>query len=128
MIMSLISRPMDHYLTVEKPVHIVVQEEEEDPINFDPYLGPFLLVEDVFNKSICSIQVQLDQVIIPKDNCKYIAEAIVRGSARIVSDGSFDPETKKGTAALIMTVGTTNKNLLKAATWTPGMEGEQSAY
>ena len=62
MITSLISCPIDHYLTVEKPVVIDVQEEEEDPINFDTYLGPFTSVD---NKTIRFMRVPLDWVVIP---------------------------------------------------------------
>ena len=50
------------------------------------------------------------------------------GQARIVSDGSFDPESKRGTAALFMTSSESKLNLLKAATLTFGHKEDQSAY
>ena len=112
---------------MEEPVEPVIEEEEEHPVNFDPYTGPILSIQDAFNKSIQSMRVPIDKVKILNDNCESLAEAISTGTARIVSNGSFDPESKQGTTALFMTSGKSKLNLLKAATWTPGHEEDQSA-
>lgn len=74
------------------------------------------------------MRVPINKVKIPNDNCEALAEAVSRGTARIVSDGSFDPDSKRGTAALFMTSGESKLNLLKAAIWTFGHKEDQSAY
>ena len=44
----------------------------------------------------------LDKVELPEDDCQAIATAISQGTAKAISDGSFDPDTLKGTSALII--------------------------
>jgi hypothetical protein len=67
-----------------------------------------------------------DNALLPKDNCCAIATAISQGTARAVSNGSFDPATLKGTSALIIVADKDNHNPLEAANWVPGLASHRS--
>ena len=64
----------------------------------------------------------------PDDECKSIAEAIVNGKARAISDGSFKKDVKKGSSAFIITPGKTIQNRFVGKNWVTGAADDQSAF
>jgi hypothetical protein len=69
----------------------------------------------------------LEQVHIPEDGGVALAQGIIQGSARAVSDGSYKPGVI-GTAACIVAADAQDKDCLKALNMVPGWEDDQSPY
>jgi hypothetical protein len=63
---------------------------DDDLTTYDPTEGPFRCSHDAFNSSITSEKILLDAIVLPKDNCRAISIAIQNGTARAISDGSYD--------------------------------------
>jgi len=51
----------------------------EDPSKYDPYAEHFFQIEDAFDASIMSWHILIDDVTLPMDGCKTIAEVIIKG-------------------------------------------------
>ena len=99
-----------------------------DLSSYDPTEGPFTCIHDAFDSSIDSEKILLDEVKLPNDNCRAIATGISQGTARAISDGSYDPFTHKGTSSLIIVADKNDKNPLDADNWVPGLPYDQSDY
>lgn len=102
--------------------------EIERIIDPSPYDGPFADIDEAFETSKACNRILIDEYIIPEDECKAIAIAIINGTARAISDGSFKPDVKKGSSAFITTPGKTIVNRLVGKNWVPGGINDQSAY
>ena len=118
----------DHY------AWIFEEEGEEGPL-LNPYKKEFFEgdeqtnpIANAFKASKQCRRVLLDRFKLPDDNCEDLAEAIVAGKARAISDGSYRPEEETGTSGFIITQGKTTKNALKGCNWVPGLPHEQSPY
>ena len=55
--------------------------------------GPFNSILSAVNASITDPRILLDSVVLPNDGGEVITQAIRDGTARAVSDSSFNPET-----------------------------------
>jgi len=55
-------------------------------MNADPFKGPFTNITEVFDASVASPRVLIDQYILPQDNCLAIANAIQNHKARAITD------------------------------------------
>ena len=64
----------------------------------------------------------------PSDNCEAIAQSIKDNTARAVSDGLFDPITKKGTSAFVITAHKDLDHSFSGCNWCTGSKEEQSPY
>ena len=104
------------------------EEPDTDLASYDPTEGPFACIQDAFDSSRASEKILLDKVELPADDCQAIATGISQGTARAISDGSYDPNTLKGTSALIIVADKDDKQPLEAANWVPGLAFDQSAY
>ena len=83
------------------------------------------------NASIPDPRILLDSVVLPNDGGEAIAKGIRDGTARAVSDGSFNPVTPigpSGTSALNISASNENADVLEAVNWVPGTVIDQSAY
>ena len=58
--------------------------------------GPFESILSAVNASIADPRILLDSVVLPNDGGEAIAKGIRDGTARAVSDGSFNPATPIG--------------------------------
>jgi hypothetical protein len=72
-------------------------------------------------------QFLLEQVHIPDDGGVALAQGIIQGSTRAVSDGSYKPGVI-GTAACIIAADAQDKDCLHAFNTVPGWEDDQSSY
>ena len=106
----------------------IYEEPDVPSFDYDPYKDDFINIEYAFEISTAHERVLIDQVKIPKDECKSIAQAIRDKKACIISDGSFFPDKKVGSSAFIITAGKTKKNKLVGTNWVTGLEDEQSPY
>ena len=75
----------------------------------------------------------LDQYHLPSDGCLALVAGIVSGTASIVSDGSFNPESligPAGTSAVVLAPSTNcpAKFYAKGNNWVTGSREDQSAY
>ena len=75
----------------------------------------------------------LDQFHLPTDNCLALVAGIVAGTASIVSDGSFNPESLLGPAsssAVVLAPSTEcpAKFYARGNNWVTGAGGDQSTY
>jgi hypothetical protein len=104
------------------------EDPDIDLASYDPTEGPFTCIHDAFDSSIASEKILLDEATLPKDNCKAIATAITKGTARAISDGSYDPITHKGTSSLTIVADKHDKDPLDGDNWVPGLSSDQSAY
>ena len=83
------------------------------------------------NASIANPRILLDSVVLPNDGGEAIAKGIRDGTARAVSDGSFNPATPigpSGTSALNISGSGENWDGLEAVNWVPGTVIDQLAY
>ena len=103
-------------------------QPEADPVNFDPYEGPFANIDHAFSSSAQSPRILIDEYKLPEDNCKAIAEALRNKKAILVSDGSYYKDNEAGGSAFILTPGKTNKNKIIGTNWSPGMKKDQNPY
>jgi hypothetical protein len=76
------------------------ESPDEDLASYNPTEGPFSYIQDAFDSSIALEKILLDAVKLPQDNCQAISIAIAKGTARAISNGSYDPLTHKGTSSL----------------------------
>ena len=53
-------------------------------------------LSDGFDTTINDPTILLDHYLLPNNNCSNLVEGITRGTASIVSDGSFDPASPIG--------------------------------
>jgi hypothetical protein len=72
-------------------------------------------------------QFLLEQVHIPDDGGVALAQGIIQGLARAVSDGSYKPGVI-GTVACIIAADAQDKDCLQALNMVPGWEDDQSPY
>ena len=82
---------------------------EVPSFDYDSNKGDFINIEYAFEISIIHEIILIDEVKIPKDECKSIAQAIKDKKICIISDGSFFPDKKVGSSAFIITAGKTKK-------------------
>jgi hypothetical protein len=101
---------------------------DEDLTTYDPTIGPFRCIQDAFDSSIASGKILLDEIKLPEDNCRAISAAIQNGTARAISDGSYDPLTLQGTSSLTIVAAKDDIDLLDGDNWVPGTSTDQSAY
>jgi hypothetical protein len=101
---------------------------DEDIASYNPTEGPFSCIHDAFDSSIASEKILLDAVKLPRDNCQSISIAITKGTARVISDGSYDPLTHKGTSSLTIVADKHDRDPLDGDNWVPGLPTDQSAY
>ena len=97
----------------------------------DKLKGPFPTLLSAVNASIADPRILLDSVLIPDDGGIAIAQGIRDGSARIVSDGSFQedaPIGSSGTSGIHVHAGIATTDPCEAVNWVPGTASEQSAY
>ena len=76
-------------------------------------------------------RILLDSVVLPNDGGETIAKGIRDGTARAVSDGSFNsvaPIGPSGTPSLNISASDENTDGLEAVKWVPGTIIDQSAY
>jgi hypothetical protein len=101
---------------------------DDDLTTYDPAIGTFICIQDVFDSSITSEKILLDEIKLPEDNCRAILTAIQNGTARAISDGSYDPLTLQGTSPLTIVATKDNIDPLDGDNWVPGTPTDQSAY
>jgi hypothetical protein len=101
---------------------------DEDLTSYNPTEGPFSCIHDAFDSSIDLEKILLDAVTLPQDNCQAISIAITKGTARAISDGSYNPLTHKGTSSLTIVADKHGKDPLNGDNWVPGLLTDQSAY
>jgi hypothetical protein len=101
---------------------------EEDLSSYNPTEGPFSYIHDAFDSSIALEKILLDAVKLPQDNCQAISIAIAKGTARAISDGSYDPLTHKGTSSLTIVTDKHDRDPLDGDNWVPGLPTDQPAY
>ena len=75
----------------------------------------------------------LDKYQLPSDECRALVDCIVAGSASIVSDGSFNPESSTGpagTSTVVLAPSTewSANFYAKGNNWVTGSGDDQSAY
>jgi hypothetical protein len=99
-----------------------------DLTSYNPTKGPFSCIHDAFDSSIGSEKILLDSGTLPQDNCQSILIAITKGTARAISDGSYNPITHKGTSFLTIVADKHDKDPLDGDNWVPGLPTDQSAY
>jgi hypothetical protein len=105
------------------------ESPDEDLASYNPTEGPFSCIHDAFDSSIASEKILLDAVKLPQDNCQAISIiAIAKGTARAISDGSYDPLTHKGTSSLSIVADKHDRDPLDGDNWVPGLPTDQSAY
>ena len=101
------------------------------PTADDLLRGPFDSILSAVNASIADPRILLDSVVLPNDGGEAIAKGIRDGTARAVSDGSFNlvtPIGPSGTSALNISASNENADVLEAVNWVPGTVIDQSAY
>jgi hypothetical protein len=92
---------------------------DEDLTYYNPTDGPFSCIHDAFDSSIDSEKILLDAVTLPQDNCQAISIAIAKGTARAISDGSYNRLTHKGTSSLTIVVDKHDRDPLDSDNWVP---------
>ena len=115
-------------IALESHTHWHYETPDDDLTSYNPAEGPFGCIHDAFDSSIASEKILLDVIDLPKDNCQAISIAIKNGTARAISDGSYDPLTQKGTSSLTIVADKNDKNPLEGDNWVPGTPTDQSAY
>jgi hypothetical protein len=73
-------------------------------------------------------KILLEAVKQPQDKCQAILIAITKGTARTISDGSYNSLTHKGTSSLTIVADKHNIDPLDGDNWVPGLPTDQSAY
>jgi hypothetical protein len=101
---------------------------DENLASYNPTEGPFSCIHDAFDSSIASEKILLDVIKLPQDNCQAISIAIAKGTARAISDGSYNPLTHKGTSSLTIVADKHGRDPLDGDNWVPGLPTDQSAY
>jgi hypothetical protein len=101
---------------------------DKDLSSYNPTEGQFYCIHDAFDSSIASEKILLDAIKLPQDNCQAISIAIAKGTARAISDGSYDPLTHKATSSLTIVADKHNRDPLDGDNWVPGLPTDQSAY
>jgi hypothetical protein len=84
-------------------------------------------LHDLLARWVDDPQFLLEQVHIPEDGGVALAQGIIQGSARAVSDGSYKLGVI-GTAASIVAADAQDKDCLQAFNMVPGWEDDQSPY
>jgi hypothetical protein len=84
-------------------------------------------LHDLLERWVDDPQFLLEQVHIPDDRGVALAQGIIQGLARAVSDGFYKPGVK-GTAACIIAADAQEKGCLQAFNMVPGWEDDQSPY
>ena len=82
-------------LTSKVSWHFTIQDEYTIYANYK--LGPFESIEEAFTSSVNCKQILFDKCKLPKDQCVAIEEVIQCGTARAISDRSFDRIDQLGT-------------------------------
>ena len=101
--------PNPNIISLESSLSWNQTEPIINPIDHDPYKGPFAQLQYAFDESIACKRILIDEVKIPNDNCTAIVDSIRSGKACIITDGSFFPEHDSGSSAFIITAGKTKK-------------------
>jgi hypothetical protein len=101
---------------------------DKDLASYNPTEGPFSCIHDAFDSFIASEKILLDAVKLLQDNCQAISIAVAKGTARAISDGSYDPLTHKGTSSLTIVADKHDKDPLDGDNWVTGLPTDQSAY
>jgi hypothetical protein len=104
------------------------ETSDDDLTTYDPAIGPFRCIQDAFDSSIVSDKILLDEIKLPEDNCRAILTAIQNGTARAISDGSYDPLTLQGTSSPTIVAAKNDIDPLDGDKWAPGTPTDQSAY
>ena len=99
---------------------------DEDPIYVDYKLGTFDSIEEAFESSVNCKQIIIDKYKLLNDNCVAIAEGILCGTARAISDGSFDHKDKLGTSLMIIIANKNDVHKLSCWNWVPGVKEDQN--
>jgi hypothetical protein len=107
---------------------MAIQTPDDDLTTYDPPIGPFRCIQNAFDSSITSEKILLDEISLPKDNCRDISTAIQNGTARVISDGSYDPLALQGTSSLTIVAARNDIDPLDGDNWLPGTPTDQSAY
>ena len=101
------------------------------PTSDDLLRVPFDSILSAVNASIADPRILLNSVVFPNDGGEAIAKAIRNGTARAVSDDSFNPVTPigpSGTSALNISASNEKVDDLEAVNWVTGTVIDQSAY
>ena len=90
-------------------------------------------ISEGFDYALKDETILLDRFFPPDDMCNSLVEGIRNGTASVVSDGSFEPNSaigQAGTSAVILAPSTTcqPKHWAKGENWVTGPEEAQSAY
>ena len=90
-------------------------------------------LSDGMDSAVEDPTILLDKYQLPSDECRALVDGIVAGTASIVSDGSFNPESltgPAGTSAVILAPSTkySAKFYAKGNNWVTGPSDDQSAY
>ena len=81
--------PNPNIISLESSLRWNQTEPIINPIDHDPYKGPFAQLQYAFDESIACKRILIDEVKIPNDNCTAIFDSIRSGKACIITDGSF---------------------------------------
>jgi hypothetical protein len=101
---------------------------DDDLITYGPTEGLFSCIHNAFDSSIASEKILRNAIVLPKDNCQANSIAIQIGTARAISDESYDPLNLKGTSSLTIMAARNDKDPPDGDNWVPGTPMDQSAY
>lgn len=102
--------------------------EIERIMNPSPYNGNFAKKDEAFQTLKECNRILIDEYKLPEDKFKVIANAIIDGTAREISDWSFRPDVKKGASAFIITPGKNYSQSIGRQNWVPGRADDQGAF
>ena len=90
-------------------------------------------LQDGIDSAVEDPTILLDKHQLPSDDCRALVDGIVAGTASIVSDGSFNPESSTGpagTSAVVLAPSTkcSARFYAKGNNWVTGSGDNQSAY
>ena len=93
------------------------EDESEEPINFNPYCYKESCcakerLGKAFDASISCRKILIDKVKLPEDYCEAISKAIEKGTARAISDGSYNPDLKMGTSGFKINTYSVTESLI----------------
>ena len=110
--------------------HVHLNQSAPAHISFDddPEELPFDDLEETFDELQNSPEYLVDEVTLPPDGAASIAQGIIQGTARAVSDGSFLDSWQAGTSSWIIVASPTDQSPLQGVNWVNGLADIQSAY
>ena len=115
-------------IVLEKSRLWYYSQPEADPVNYDPYEGPFANIDHAFLSSAQSPRILIDEYKLPEDKFEAISEALQNKKAILVSDESYYKDNEAGGSEFILTPGKTNKNRIIGTKWSPGIKEDQNPY